>query len=108
MVSYQAHPEMVGTGGVNGIEATQLASAEKTELGDLVDLELGGTVYVVRGSDYALASRPFLKITAHPTSNWQMGYRLATSRDLQSFEGLDSIELELPASAIAPEDCFPA
>ncbi|WP_035359495.1 carboxypeptidase-like regulatory domain-containing protein [Edaphobacter aggregans] len=101
VMSYQAHPEMVGTGGVSGIEAIQLASAEKTELGDMVDLELGGTIYVVRGSDYAMASRPFLKITAHPTSNWRVGYRMATSRDLQSFEGLDSVELELPVGVMA-------
>ena len=67
----------------------------------MVDLEVGGTVYVVRGSGYAMASRPFLKITAHPTSNWHVGYRMATSRDMQSYEGLDSVELELPVGVIA-------
>ena len=102
VVSYQSHPEMVGPGGLQGTEAIQLASAEKTELGDLVDMELGGTVFVVRGGDdYAMATRPFLKITAHPTSNWRVGYRMATSRDLQSFEGLDAVELELPVGVMA-------
>jgi hypothetical protein len=101
VMSYQSHPEMVGTGGVQGIEAVQLASAQKTSLGDVADLEVGGTVYVVRGADYAMASRPFLKITAHPTSNWRVGYRMATSRDIQSFEGLDSVELELPVGVMA-------
>jgi hypothetical protein len=101
VMSYQSHPEMVGSGGVQGLDAIQLASAEKTELGDLVDMELGGTVYVVRSGDYTMATRPFLKITAHPTSNWQIGYRMATSRDLQSFEGLDAVELELPVGVMA-------
>ena len=101
VTSYQSHPEMVSAGGVAGFEAVQVASAQKTELGDMVDLEVGGTVYVVHGAGYAMASRPFLKITTHPTSNWRVGYRMATSRDLQSYEGLDSVELELPVGVLA-------
>jgi hypothetical protein len=100
VTSYQSHPEMIGAGGA-GFEAVQMASAEKTQLGDSVDLEVGGTVYVLRGgASYAMASRPFLKITAHPTSQWSAGYRMATSRDLQSFGGLDTVELELPVGVL--------
>jgi Carboxypeptidase regulatory-like domain len=100
VTSYQSHPEMIGTGGTKGLEAIQMASSQKTTLGDSVDMELGGTVYVVRGAGYAMASRPFLKITAHPTSKWNAGYRMATSRDLQSFNGLDTVELELPVGVM--------
>jgi hypothetical protein len=101
VVSYQSHPEMMSTGGTQGFDVMQMASAQKTTLGDMVDMELGGTVYVVHGPGYAMGSRPFLKITAHPKSNWNVGYRMATSRDLQSFEGLDSVELELPTGVLA-------
>lgn len=101
VMSYQSHPEMMNAGGAVGYDAVEMASAQKTELGDAVDLELGGTVYVVHGGGYAMASRPFLRITAHPTSKWNVGYRMATSRDLQSFEGLDSVELELPMAVLA-------
>lgn len=100
VMSYQSHPEMMSAGGAVGYDAVEMASAQKTELGDAVDLELGGTVYVVHGAGYAMSSRPFLRITAHPTSNWNVGYRMATSRDLQSFEGLDSVELELPVGVM--------
>jgi hypothetical protein len=101
VTSYQSHPEMIGTGGAKGLEAVQMASSEKTTLGDSVDMELGGTVYVLRGgAGYAMASRPFLKITAHPTSQWNAGYRMATSRDLQSFSGLDTVEMELPVGVM--------
>ncbi|HEY8996326.1 MAG TPA: carboxypeptidase-like regulatory domain-containing protein [Edaphobacter sp.] len=100
VISYQSHPEMMTAGGMSGFEAVQIASAQKTSLGDMVDLEVGGTVYVVRGPGYGMASRPFLKITAHPTSNWRVGYRMATSRDLQSFEGLDAVELEMPVTVM--------
>ncbi len=98
VVSYQFHPEITGSAGAVSLQAIQLASAQKTELGDMVDLEVGGLVYVVRTTGNAMASRPFLKITAHPTDTWSVGYRMATSRDLQSFAGLDSIELDLPVA----------
>jgi hypothetical protein len=100
VVSYQSHPEMVGSGGVTNYEAGQVATAQKTELGDSVELEVGGDLYFVRTAGTAVASRPFLKITAHPTANWSADYHMATSRNLQSFEGLDSVELELPVSVV--------
>jgi len=100
VVSYQSHPEMMGSGGATTYEAIQLASAQKTQLGDTVELEVGGNVYFVRTAENALASRPFLKITAHPKTNWSVDYRMATSRDLQSFSGLDSVQLELPVAVV--------
>ncbi|HEX2918968.1 MAG TPA: carboxypeptidase-like regulatory domain-containing protein [Edaphobacter sp.] len=100
VASFQSHPEMVGMGGVTGLDAMQLASAQKTTLGDSVDLEVGGTVYVLRGAQYGMASRPFLRVTAHPAAGWTAGYRMATSRDLQSFGGLDTVELELPVGVL--------
>ena len=100
VTSYQSHPEMLSTGGTVGYDAVQMATAQKMELGDSVDLDVGGTVYVVRSGGYAVSSRPFLKITAHPTSNWRVGYRMATSRDLQTYDGLDTVELELPIAVM--------
>lgn len=100
VASYQSHPEMIGTGGASGLDAMQLASAQKTTLGDSVDLEVGGTLYVLRGGGYGMASRPFLRVTAHPAAGWTAGYRMATSRDLQSFAGLDTVELELPVGVM--------
>jgi hypothetical protein len=100
VISYQSHPEMMGSGGATAYEAIQLASAQKTSFGDTVELEVGGDVYFVRTASNAVASRPFLKITAHPTGSWSVGYHMATSRDLQSFSGLDSVELELPVAVV--------
>ena len=100
VVSYQSHPELLGPGSSSGLQAIQMASAQQMRIGDFAEVEAGGTVYVVRTSGYAAASRPFVKITAHPTGTWTVGYRMATSQDLQSFAGLDAVRQELPIAVM--------
>jgi hypothetical protein len=102
VVSYQSHPELLssGAGGTPGLDAMQIATAQQMKIGDFADLEAGGTLYVVRSSGFAAASRPFLKITAHPVKSWTVGYRMATSQNLQTFEGLDSVQQELPIAVM--------
>jgi hypothetical protein len=100
VVSYQSHPEVVSSGGATGLDAMQVASAQQMHIGDFADLEAGGTLYVVRCSGFASGSRPFLKITARPVKAWTLGYRMATSQNLQSFAGLDSVQPELPIAVM--------
>jgi Carboxypeptidase regulatory-like domain len=100
VVSYQSHPELVSSGGTPGLDAMQVSSAQRMQIGDFADIEAGGTLYVVRSSGFASGSRPFLKITAHPVKDWTVGYRMATSQDLQSFAGLDSVQPELPIAVM--------
>jgi hypothetical protein len=100
VVSYQSHPELLSSGGTPGLDAMQMATAQQMKIGDFADLEAGGTLYVVRSSGYTTASRPFLKITAHPMKSWTVGYRVATSQNLQSFAGLDAVQQELPVAAM--------
>jgi hypothetical protein len=101
VMSYQSHPEMIGSGRTNGLDAIQMATAQRTELGDMVELEVGSALIFVRTANYAVASRPFLRVTAHPATGWSAGYRLATSRDLQTYAGLDSVQLELPVAVMS-------
>jgi len=100
IVSYQSHPELVSSNGTAGLQAIHLASARKMQLGDLVDLEVGGTVYMVRTSGLSAASQPFLRVTVHPAGTWTVGYRMATSQNLQSFAGLDAVPQELPVAVM--------
>ncbi len=100
VVSYQSHPELVSSDGASGLQAVQVASAQKMQLGDTVDIEVGGTVYVVRTATLAAASQPFLKVTVHPVSGWTVGYRMATAQNLQSYDGLDTVPQELPAAVM--------
>jgi hypothetical protein len=101
VASYQSHPEIVGSGGVSRLDAMQMGSAQKMQLGDSVEVEVGSAVYVVHTANYSVASRPFLRITAHPASGWNVGYRMATSRDLQSFQGLDTVQMEAPVTVMS-------
>lgn len=100
VVSYQTHPELVSSGGTAGVDAMQMASAQRMQIGGVADVEAGGTLYIVRSTGYASASRPFLKITATPVKGWSVGYRVATSQNLQSFAGLDAVQQELPVAAM--------
>jgi hypothetical protein len=106
VVSCASHPEMMSTGGTDpsnamGMQLVRMASAEKMELGDAVDLEAGGTVYAVRTSGVAMAAQPFVRVTVHPGEVWAVRYQLATARDVQSFDGLDSIAPAMPVAVVS-------
>jgi hypothetical protein len=96
VMTYQSHPELLSAGGLPGLDAMQMSSAQRMQIGDFADVEAGGTFFVVRSTGYASGSRPFLKLTTHPVKGWTAGYRMATSQNLQSFAGLDAVQQELP------------
>jgi Carboxypeptidase regulatory-like domain len=103
VVSYQSHPEMIGSGYATGLDAMQFANAQRMQFGDLADVEVGSMFYVVRTAGSAAVSRPFLRLTTHPTDAWNAGYRMATSRDLQSYTDLDAVQQELPVAVVSQQ-----
>ena len=100
VLSVASHPEMMSPGNAMGMQAMRMASAEKMQLGDAVDVEAGGTVYAIHTTGTALTAQPFLSVTVHPGEVWAVRYQLATSREMQGFDGLDSIAAELPVEAV--------
>jgi hypothetical protein len=98
VAGYQSHPEMLGSENTPGLQTLQLASAEKMQIGDLADVEVGGVLYAIHAAGYLVASRPFLKVTVHPSDTWTVGYRMATARDLQSYAGLNTVQQEMPVA----------
>ena len=99
VAAYQSHPELMSAGRGAGFQAMQIASAQKMQLGDLADVEVGSAFFAVHTAGYAMASHPFLRVTMHPTSDWSVGYRMATTRELQAFDGLETMEMDLPLAA---------
>lgn len=102
VVSYQGHPEILSSGGgvPNGIgmAALQIASAQQMALGDTVKIEVGSEVYAVKTIGTTMGADPFLRIAIQPIDNWTVGYRMATSRELQGFGDLDAVERDLPVT----------
>ncbi len=100
VASVQTHPEMRSTGGVAGLQLMRLASAQRTQLGDLVDLEYGSSLSVIKVEGVGLAARPFVRVTLHPVEGWSASYRMATSRELQAYDALDSVQDDTPIATM--------
>jgi hypothetical protein len=100
VISYQAHPEIMGSGGISGLNVIRIASAQRMQFGDMAEIEVGNAMDMVRTGGYAVASRPFLRVTAHPNENWSIGYSMATSQGLQSYESLDTLQPALPVAVM--------
>lgn len=100
VMSYQNHPELISSGGGAdtglGVASMQMASAEQMAFGDTIKVEAGSEVYAVRTIRTVAAAQPFIRVAVQPSGAWTVGYRMATSRDLQSFADLDAIERDLP------------
>ncbi len=100
VMSFVSHPEIV-SGDATGMHMTRMSSARKMQLGDSVDVEAGATVYAIHTSGNVLTAKPFLRVTVHPGEVWAVRYQLSTSRDLQGYDGMDSIEADLPIAAMS-------
>jgi hypothetical protein len=88
------------------MQVLRIASAETMPLGDLADLEAGGTVYAVRTDGVrtdgvGMAAHPFVRVTVHPGQVWAVRYQLATAREAQSYEALDSVAAEVPVAVVS-------
>lgn len=101
VMSFISRPELIGGDGMAGMQMTRMSSARKMQLGDEVDVEAGGTVYAIHTSGTALSARPFLRVTVHPGEVWAVRYQLATSRDVQGYDAMDSVAAELPVAAMS-------
>ena len=95
VVSYQEHPEVIGRPGVPGLQTLTLQSAQEMQLGDMVAIEVGSEMAMLRMDQTTIALHPFGKLTVHPTNSLVVSYRAATARDLQSWDDMDTVRPEL-------------
>ena len=100
VASVQTHPEMRSTGGVGGLQSIRLASAQRTQIGDLIDLEYGSSISAIRVDGVGFAARPFVRVTVHPVEGWSASYRMATSRELQAYDALNSVQGDTPVATM--------
>ena len=102
VVHYESHPEIAALPGFpTGLQAFDVRTAQETDLGDQVKLEVGGSVRAVHEVGYAVQASPFIRVTAHPSGTWTLQYRLASAKDLQGFSDLDSAPDDIPVAVVA-------
>jgi len=100
-VSFENNPAIIAPGGSAGMSAMQMASAQQMVFGDIVRVEVGGEVYAVRTAGVGIGTAPFVRMMFSPTGesgNWTIGYRMATSQDLQGYDDLNSVQREVPVA----------
>jgi hypothetical protein len=100
VISYTSNPGIVTGHSTRGVQGMRFASAKKMQLGDAVDVEAGGTVYAIHTSGTAFTSQPFVRVTVHPGEVWAVRYSLATSPEMQGFDGVNSIQQNLPIAGM--------
>jgi hypothetical protein len=98
VASYQNHPEIVGGNSLSGTQSLQMASAQQMNFGDSIQVDFGGEIYAVRTTGYGLSSAPFVRVAVHANDDWTIGYRMATAKDLQGFDDLNSVDRDLPVA----------
>ena len=100
VVSYKAHPELVASGAADGLQVFSLTSGQRINFGDELQVELGGRLSAIREGQLGIASRPFVRVTAHPMGVWSLHYRMATDPGLQGFEDVTTGRSEVPVALV--------
>ena len=100
VVTYMAHPELIGTGSPLGLQAFSINTAQRMSLGEQVQVEAGGNMTAVHTLESTVALHPFLRVTAHPMGAWSLHYRMATDRQMQGFEDASTDGSEVPVALV--------
>ncbi len=106
VASYKSHPELVGTGfipgwqGGSGVQVMELTSAQRMAVGENIEVEAGGRLQAIREGVSGVETRPFFRVSAHPTGAWTLEYRLASDRGIQEFDDVTSGDSEVPVALV--------
>jgi hypothetical protein len=98
LLSYHLHPELVGRGSSNGMQAATIRSAQRVELGDTVMIDAGSMLREVNMAGNAVSMLPFVRVSVKPAEHVILTYGYATSGELQSLDDLDRVEVEMPVA----------
>ncbi len=106
VASYKSHPELVGAGfvpgtqGGSGLQVMELTSAQRMALGENIEVEAGGRVEAIREGATGVETHPFFRVSAHPTGEWTIEYRLASDRGVQEFDDVTSGDSDVPVALV--------
>jgi hypothetical protein len=98
LLSYHSHPELVGRGSVNGMQAMTLRSGQRFEMGDTVMIDAGSMLREINMAGNAVSMLPFVRVSVKPSEHVVLTYGYATTAEVQSLDDLDSVEVEMPVA----------
>jgi len=98
LLTYHLHPELVGRGSTNGMQAATVRSAQRIALGDTVMIDAGSMLREVNIAGNAVSMLPFVSVSVKPAEHVILTYGYATSGELQSLDDLDRVEVEMPVA----------
>ena len=97
VAAYSSHPELAASAAQSGMQSLMLESAEQLQLAEFLGLDAGSLLEAVQlGGAHAVALQPFLRVTARPSDEVTITYRIATARGLQSAADMGSLDLGVP------------
>ena len=100
VVSYQLHPELVSAGVATGTQSFSVTSAQRMSLGELLQVEVGGSLQAINSGQMTFATHPFIRLSSHPMGVWTLHYRMASDRALQGFEDVTTGQSEVPVALV--------
>jgi hypothetical protein len=100
VVSYKSHPEVMAAGMANGLQEFSVTSAQRMSMGEMLEVEAGGSLQAISTSQTGITAHPFVRLTSHPMGVWTLHYRMSTDRAVQGFEDVTTGESDVPVALV--------
>jgi hypothetical protein len=101
VTAFSSHPDLVsGIARGGGMQSVLLESAQQMQLSDVLGIDAGAEMMGVQIGNNAVAVQPFFKVVLSPAEGILVTYRLATAREFQDSEDMNTLDVGAPAAAI--------
>ncbi len=101
VTAFSSHPELVsGIAPDGGMQSVLLQSAEQMQLSDTVGMDVGAQMMGVQINNNAVDVQPFFKVVISPAESVLVTYRLATAREFQDSEDMNTLDVGAPSAAV--------
>jgi len=101
VTAFSSHPELVNSIAPGGMQSVLVESAEQMQISDALGIDVGAAMMGVQIGNNTAAVQPFLKMVVSPVQDILVTYRIATARNFQDSEDMNTIDMGTPDAGIA-------
>jgi len=101
VTAFSSHPELVNSITPGGMQSMLVESAEQMQLTDALGMDVGAALTGVQIGNNAAVMQPFLKVVVSPMESILVTYRIATARNFQDSEDMNTIDMGTPDAGVA-------